>query len=75
MTKIIKICEMISLVEINKKNWNYCTKIEDDNKLIIQISIMENKSFYDLIIQKIMGNKFNFITFYGYILDKIKKKD
>ena len=50
MTKIIKICEMISLVEINKKNWNYCTKIEDDNKLIIQISIMENKSFYDLII-------------------------
>ena len=36
---------------------------------------MENKSFYDLIIQKIMGNEFNFITFYGYILDKIKKKD
>ena len=76
MTKIVKICKMISLVEKNEKKLKiYCTTNEEDNKLISKISIMENKNLYDLIIQKITGNIFNFITFYEDILDKIKKKE
>ena len=76
MTKIIKICQKISLVETNENKLKiYCTKNEDGNKLITKISIMKNENFYDLIIQKIVGNKFTFITFYEEIIDKIKRKD
>ena len=76
MTKIVKICQKISLVETNENKLKiYCTKNEDGNKLITKISIMKNENFYDLIIQKIVGNKFTFITFYEEIIDKIKRKD
>ena len=76
MTKIVKICQKISLVETNENKLKiYCTKNEDGNKLITKISIMKNENFYDLIIQKIVGNKFTFLTFYEEIIDKIKRKD
>ena len=76
MTKIVKICQKISLVETNENKLKiYCTKNEDGNKLITKISIMKNENFYDLIIQKIVGNKFTFITFYEEIIDKNKRKD
>ncbi len=69
MTKIVKICEMLSKVETNEKKFQiYCTKDSNDDKLIVKISLMKNQLNYDLIIQKIMGDYFNYISFYEELM-------
>ena len=72
MTKIVKICEMLCKVETKEKKFQiYCTKDLNEDKLIVKISLMKDNLNYDLIIQKIMGDYFNYISFYEELINII----
>ena len=70
MNRIVKICKKFSRVETNKKKFKiycYLNENNEDEKLIIKISLRENKieNKYDLMIQKISGDYFDYLGFYN----------
>ena len=78
MERIVKICKQFSRIEI--KNYSkfkiYCYLNENDEEiLIIKISLRINKytNSYDLIIQKITGDNFEYMNFSKTIIEMIEK--
>ena len=70
MNRIVKICKKFSRVETNKKKFKiycYLNENNEDEKLIIKISLRENKmeNKYELMIQKISGDYFDYLGFYN----------
>ena len=78
MERIVKICKQFSRIEIknNSKFKIYCYLNENDEEiLIIKISLRINKytNSYDLIIQKITGDNFDYMNFSKTIIEMIEK--
>ena len=74
MERIVKICKQYSRIELTNslKLKIYCYLNENEEEiLIVKISLIENANNYDLIIQKITGNNFEYMNFSKKIIAKI----
>ena len=76
MERIVKICKQYSRIELTNslKLKIYCYLNENEEEiLIVKISLIENANNYDLIIQKITGNNFEYMNFSKKIIAMIEK--
>ena len=78
MERIVKICKTFSRIELKNslKFKIYCYLNENEEEiLIVKISLRKNKysNNYDLIIQKITGDIFEYMNFSKKLIEMIEK--